>query len=235
MKLREILKIGGLNKTEAAIVRELKSAGKPLTVKNLMQILHMGRLRVFYDLRKLEKRGILERNKMSKAHTWEIFIRKDGSKSFEEEVSVERAYQILNDSGGQRIIGIQGTKAVKKVCRMISEGLSFERTHRRQKLRQVIIDGILTEGAVNLIKNLPEGYRKSHFGRPTEIHVIPDNNFISDYEILSDVRVLAIIDRSKDKAIIVSNPLAVSGFIALHETLKVGSVKKSPVDIYGEI
>ncbi len=231
-------RIAVFNELEGKILRELRRAPNGLTVKKLMELTRKGRLTVFYDLRKLEKRGLISCDKTKHAHKWNFFettqtpLVTDGPKGGG---SVATAYQILHNSNQHKIIGIQGNGAVKSIIKNVGMGKNFSKTHTRQKLRQVIIDGILTEESINLIQGLEKKFLKSHFGRPSILHTIPDNPLISNYEIISDGKILVSINHTKNVATISHDLEIVRAYLALHETIKKSGVKRNPTEIYGKV
>ena len=235
---RSVMRLARLNKTEAVIIRVLKDSKKPLTVKGLINLLKEERLTIFYNLRKLEKRGLLKRDKTSRAHTWSVAIagadKEKILKTQNNQLSIGAGYDVLHASRQHRLFSIQGTNAVKSTSDMIRMGRSFTKTHTRQKLRQVIIDGILTDTGVTIMKGLPRNLLKSHFGRPSILHIIPHNPAISDYEIVSDGKTLLIINHADGTCVISDEEGMISGFLALHETVKNGGKKVNPVEVYGE-
>jgi len=238
ISLGEVLRIAKLNKTETAIVNALKQSKNPLTVGRLIDSLRLERLVVFYNLKKLEKRGIVKCNSNFRAHTWGLASMDSSGTSVvaERNVTISDAYQALHNSAQQKLYGIQGAGAVKEIIKLIEKERNiFTKTHVRQKLRQVIIDGIITEKGVGMIKGMPKETIESHFGRPTILHVIPDNSFIDNYEIFSDGKLLVTVDYSRKIAHIDEDLNAVVGFLGLFETIKVGAVKKKPMEVYGEI
>jgi len=233
---REVLNIAQLNKTERLVLGALKGAKKPQSIARLTEGTGLKRLVLLYNLKKLEKRGLVHRDEKRKAHLWWFNVPNQDQvvASTDLKVTVTDAYQILHKSGQRRLYGIQGHGAIKSILEDIrKERADFSDTHVRQKLRQVIIDSILTKESLELTKNLPTKVRQSHFGRPTLVHVIPDNVFISNLEILSDGKVAVFIDHSSDDATISTDPTTVKAFLALHETIKGGAVKQRPEEAYG--
>jgi hypothetical protein len=239
INIQDAEKIADLNKTEQAIVRVLKKARKPLPLGVIMEALRLKRLVVFYNLRKLEKRGLAIRDMANRAHVWRLSDslteHKQEKVSHRKSVSIRDVYQLLNDSQSKKLFGIQGAGAVNSIIRMSQSMINFSKIHRRQKLRQVIIDGILTDKGVIIMKNLPPSVLRSHFGRPSILHVIPDNSFITDREMLSDGKMLVSINHAKKIASITQKSEIIEGFLSLFESLKGVASSKIPQDVYGEI
>ncbi|MEK7538728.1 MAG: winged helix DNA-binding protein [Patescibacteria group bacterium] len=233
-----VTKIALPNKTEGVILRTLKQSKKPIALKNLCEALDINRLTALYNLKKLKKRGLVILNNTSKSHTWALsLLETTGSlqERIHHSVSILDAYQALHASGSHTIIGIQGKEAIESILDMIGKGQSFGQAHTRQKLRQVIIDAIITDDAIGTIKSLPKKILGSHFGRPTILHSIPNNSFITSLEIISDGKMLVTIDHATKKASISKELAFISTFNALHETLKMTATKRRPDEIYGNL
>lgn len=237
ISFRRLVGSGFLNKTKIAILKELKHRQKPLTIKNLIEALDLKRLSLLYNLKALETLGLVQRDRSLKVHWWRL--REENfslTESAQEEIPIYAAYQLLAESSSQKIYGIQGAGAVKNIAQLIEqEGNIFTKVHLRQKLRQEIIDGIVTERGGEIIKKLPKTVLKSHFGRPTILHIVPDNDFIHDLEILSDGKLVLVISHKDGKAFMIKSFLAENAFRALFESIKDSGIKKSPTEVYGEL
>ncbi len=228
-----------LNKTEKEIFRILVQATKPMTIGDIWKKKHMNRLTFLYNLKKLEKRGFIKCDRSRKAHIWvavhlETNISGDVKINDNKYISIDEAYDILKKSSQQKIIGIQGAVAVGSITKSIEQDHKrFAEIHTRQKLRQTIIDSIITGGAIDKIQHLPKEALLTHFGRPTILHVIPENNFISEHEIISDGKLLVITDHKTKKAIILKDQLIIKSVTALLEIIKINGIKKNIAEIYG--
>ncbi|MDP3957908.1 MAG: hypothetical protein Q8Q36_00405, partial [bacterium] len=99
ISLNDALRLAGLNKTEEAIIGLLKQAKRPLTVGKVQDELKLERLVVFYNLKKLEKRGIAAHDSSRKAHRWALHMpTKETVSSRNHVISIEEAYRMLNES-----------------------------------------------------------------------------------------------------------------------------------------
>ena len=182
--LKEIEDKMVLNKTEKEILRILVLNTKPMTIGDMWESKHINRLTSLYSLKKLEKRGLVKRNTDKKSHTW-VFASSEintsvGVRDSENKyISIDDAYEFLRKSNQQKVIGIQGLIAVDSLVKNMKQKPGrFTGIHIRQKLRQTIIDAILTDSAADKIQHLPKEALLTHFGRPTILHVIPESNFI---------------------------------------------------------
>lgn len=151
------------------------------------------------------------------------------------EIPIERAYEMLTRSPSQKLWGIQGAEAVRVLTEEISRGTTYKPVHHRQRLRQIIVDGILTTRGVELIKRVAKEELLSHLRRPTILHITADTPELENLEIISDGTMVLITDRAKKKAMVTRDPLAVTAYLALHETIKALSTKARPQEVYGEL
>lgn len=227
------------NKTEKDVLRILAQNIKPTTIGDMWKSSHVNRLTLLYSLKKLEKRGFVRCDKTKKAHTW-VFVQPNidifGNAEVDSNkyVSIDDAYDILRKSSQQKIVGIQGVGAVSFLVESMKINPDrFSRIHIRQKLRQTIIDSILTEKAAEKIQSLSKKALLTHFGRPTILHVIPESNFISDYEVISDGKLLIITNHKENKALVLRDPLIIKTTIAFLEIIKISGIKKNIAEIYG--
>ena len=221
------------NKTQMAVLKVLHSAQKPTTMAELEEKLDKKRLTIFYNLKELQKRGFVRQDRTQKIYTWILEFLEMGAGS--EEIPTERAYEAIARSSSQKLWGIQGGKAVQKLIEKIKRGTTYQSIHHRQRLRRVIVDGILTTRGMDLIKQIPKEELSSHLHRPTILHVTADTAELDPLEIISDGKRLFIIDREREKATVLRDACAVSAYLALHETIKALSTKMHPQEVYGEL
>lgn len=114
------------------------------------------------------------------------------------------------------------------------KGATYKPIHHRQRLRQTIVDAILTAKGVELIKQVPKEELLSHLRRPTILHITADTAELDNLEIISDGKLLLIIDRARQTAVVLRDLHAVAAYLALHETVKALSAKVRPQEVYGE-
>ena len=81
----------------------------------------------------------------------------------------------------------------------IAKGTTYRPIHHRQRLRQIIVDGILTAKGVELIKQVEKEELSSHLHRPTILHVTVDTPELENLEIITDGERLLIVDYAKRK------------------------------------
>lgn len=215
------------------LLKALHASGEPLSMRALEEKLDKNRLTILYNLKQLKKRGFVRQDRTGKIYTWVLEPLESDERSAT--IPIEHAYDVLARSPSQKLWGIQGGGAVRILAEKISRGTTYESIHHRQRLRQVIVDGILTPGGVELIRQIPKPELASHLHRPTILHVTEDTPELSNLEILSDGKLLLVIDRLAGTATVVHDSLAVAAYIALHETIKTFSTKVRPQEVYGEL
>lgn len=226
------LRRGGFTEIQRLLLKTLYASGEPLSMRAFEEKLDKKRLTILYNLKQLKKRGFVRQDRTGRIYTWVLEPLRNGVGSTE--IPIERAYDILARSSSQKLWGIQGGGAVCLLTEAILKGTTYKPIHHRQRLRQVIVDGILTTGGVELIKQVPKPELASHLHRPTILHVTEDTPELSNLEILSDGKLLLVIDRHAETAAVVHDPLAVAAYIALHETIKMLSTKVRPQEVYGD-
>ena len=227
------LKKGGFNKMQEAVLKALHATKKPMTMAELEETLDKKRLTIYYNLKQLQKRGFVRQDRTKKIYMWTLEPLEMVSDSAE--IPIEHAYRVLERSTSQKLWGIQGGEAVRKLVETIKEGTTYRPIHHRQRLRQVIVDAILTQKGLDFVKQVPKEELSSHLHRPTILHVVADTAELDSLEIISNGKLLLVIDREKGKAMVVHNAHIVTAYIALHETIKALSTKMSPQEVYGEL
>lgn len=227
------LKKGGFNGVQTRLLKMLYASKEPLSMRMLEEKLDIKRLTILYNLKQLKKRGFVRQDRTGRIYTWVLEPLEKRVDSIN--IPIERAYDVLARSSSQKLWGIQGGGAVRILAETILKGTTFKPIHHRQRLRQVIIDGILTNEGVDLIKQIPKPELESHLHRPTILHATEDTPELRNLEILSDGKLLLVIDRHAGAATVVHNPLAVAAYIGLHETTKTLSTKVRPQEVYGEL
>lgn len=226
------LKRGGFNKTQVLLLKALGASPKPMAIRELEEKLDRKRLTIYYNLKQLGKRGFVRQDRTGKIYTWILEQTEAAPGSIE--IPIERAYEMLTRSPSQKLWGIQGGEAVRILIETIVKGATYKPIHHRQRLRQIIVDGILTTKGVELIKQVPRDELLSHLRRPTILHITADTPELDNLEIISDGKLLLITDRARGTAVVMRDSLVVAAYLALHETIKALSQKVRPQDVYGE-
>ncbi|MBI2048720.1 MAG: helix-turn-helix transcriptional regulator [Parcubacteria group bacterium] len=224
---------GRFNKTQVKVLKALRAATKPMSMRDLEEKLEIKRLTILYNLKQLQQLELVRQDRTGRIYTWLLVPPEVRAGSTE--IPIERAYEVLARSPSQKLWGIQGGEAVRMLTEKILKGMTYKPIHHRQRLRQIIIDGILTPKGVGYIKRVPEKELSSHLHRPTILHITADTPELDNLEIISDAKVLLIIDRAAGNATVIRDPYAVTAYLALHETIKATSTKMRPQEIYGDI
>ena len=227
------LKRGKFNKTEVLLLKMLYASGKPMSMRGLEERSDKKRLTLLYNLRQLEKRGLVRQDRTGRIYTWVLEPLEAESGSVD--IPVERAYEMLTRSPSQKLWGIQGAEAVRVLTEQIAKGVTYKPIHHRQRLRQIIVDGILTMKGVGLIKQVAKEELLSHLRRPTILHITADTPELDNMEVISDGKLLLIINRKKGGATVIRDSRATAAYLALHETIKALSTKVRPQEVYGDI
>lgn len=224
---------GGFNKTQKSLVRTLSATGRPLSIRALEERLGAKRLTIYYNLKQLRKRKVVRQDRTGKIYTWSLVPTEAEARV--SEVPIDRAYDTLARSPAKRLWGIQGGLTIREIVNGIGKGVTYRPIHHRQRLRKIVVDGILTQAGVEWIKRAPVEELSSHFHRPTILHVAVDTPELDYQEIITDGEKTIIIDRRAQKAFLLKDRVVAEGYIALHETIKALSVKAKPQEVYGEI
>ena len=227
------LKRGKFNKTEVLLLKMLYASKRPVSMRELEERLDRKRLTLLYNLKQLEKRGLVRQDRTGRIYTWILGPLETESGSVD--IPIERAYEVLTRSSSQKLWGIQGAEAVRVLTEKISKGTTYKSIHHRQRLRQIIVDGILTTKGVELIKRVAKEELLSHLRRPTILHVTVDTPELDNLEIITDGEQLLVVDYERGEAKIIHEPSAVTAYLGLHETIKTLSTKVRPQEVYGEL
>jgi|SRR3989344_3186414 len=227
------LRRGGFNTTQVLLLKALHTAKEPISIRGLEEKLDKKRLTIFYNLKQLKKRGLVRQDRAGRIYTWTLEPL-ETELNFTE-VPIERAYEMLTRSPSQKLWGIQGAEAVRVLTEQIARGTTYKPIHRRQRLRQIIVDGILTTKGVDLIKQVAKGELLSHLRRPTILHITTDTPELDNMEVISDGKLLLVIDRKKGGAVVIRDSRVTAAYLALHETIKALSTKVRPQEVYGDI
>lgn len=227
------LRRGKFNKTQVLLLKALYASKRPASMRELEEKLDRKRLTLLYNLKQLEKRGLVRQDRTGRIYTW--ILKPLESESASLDIPIERAYEVLTRSSSKKLWGIQGGGAVRVHTGKIAKGTTYRPIHHRQRLRQIIVDGILTAKGVELIKQVEKEELSSHLHRPTILHVTVDTPELENLEIITDGERLLIVDYAKRKAKIIQEPAAVTAYIGLHETIKTLSTKVRPQEVYGEL
>lgn len=217
---------------QVLLLKMLYTSKKPVSMREIEEKLDKKRLTLYYNLKQLKKRGLVRQDRTDRIYTW--ILEPLETESAPADIPIERAYEVLARSSSQKLWGIQGGEAVRVLTGKISKGTTYRPIHHRQRLRQIIVDGILTTKGVDLIKRVGKEELLSHLRRPTILHITADTPELENLEIITDGKVLLVIDRKKEKATVMRDSLMVVAYLALHETIKALSTKVRPQEIYGE-
>ena len=226
------LKRGGFNATQVEVLKALRAAEKPRSMRDFEEQLDKKRLTIYYNLKQLEKRGLVRQDRTGRIYTWELEPQETTRGSIE--IPIERAYEAIARSSSQKLWGIQGGGAVRALTEKIIEGATYRPIHHRQRLRKVVVDAILTEKGVELIKHVSKEELSSHLHRPTILYIAADTPELDNLEVITDGKLLLIVDRGAETAVILRDSHAVAAYLALHETIKALSTKVRPQEVYGE-
>src|SRR3989344_5385857 len=108
------------NKTQVVILKALHAAQRPMAMAGLEEGLDKKRLTIFYNLKQLQKRGFVRQDRTQKIYTWTLEPLETNVGSVE--IPIERAYETIARSSSQKLWGIQGGEAVKKLVEKIKRG-----------------------------------------------------------------------------------------------------------------
>lgn len=226
------LERGGFNKVQKELLRALYRAKAPLSIRALEEETGEERLTVYYNLKRLKERSKVRQDRTGRIYTWSLIPAETVGGH---QIPIDRAYDAIARSPSQRLWGIQGGEAVRALIKQMNSGTTYEPIHHRQRLRKVVVDAILTEKGVELVKRAPETELISHLRRPTILHITADTPELDHKEIMTDGKMLLTIDRAKGTATVLHDAEAAAAYIALHETIKRLSTKARPQEIYGDL
>jgi predicted transcriptional regulator len=221
--MKKFPKALGLEKREVTILNHLYGV-ELATVTAISEAAGIPRTTTHFLLMKLLERGLVKKEKVRGHYEWTF--NSEAMDSFgvapESEVDVQfglsnfkRVYkQLANLSQGGRILAFQGNQSAQAALTKLS-GEFLSKLHTSIKKQKIVIEGIMGDGTFDLFEELDSDSLRSHWGRATIVHVVPDEYVSFDADIFSVKDRLYMFNFEKEIAITITNPAITSAFHSL--------------------
>lgn len=217
----------GLSPQEKKVLNLLAPSKKPLTATAISSLVKEPRTTINFYLRKLSLKGWVKRTKISKYPypLWYLSEKSEIKNSIFDSLStmgvpldtlattttregyeqVIAAYEkILEVGKTERVIVIQGSIAPSAALLNLPTEF-IERIHSTQKQKRIILEGVTSNKGLSVFKNMSLRELKSHHGRLTVVHIIPDEYLNFDAEIFLFHHKAIIIQPSSSRALIIDD------------------------------
>lgn len=228
-QLTRQLKKYELNPTEKKLFDHiLKSQAK--TVREIESDFRMSRTKVTYTLSKLCDRGLIYKTIVGKKYVYRV--RKDLTDQSPEILSIVEVMYKIRTAKHTKLYGIQSDGAVAHLVKaMEMDSLNFEKVHRVQKQRSVIIEALISKKSLKLIQEISPRLKKSHSGRPSIFYII-ENQIKGNTDIYFDQSTVYIVDYAMGQGTVLHNTNLSTLLVQLFEIIKLSANKISAGDVY---
>lgn len=221
--MKKFSKTFGLNSRESALLKHLFTA-ETETVSKISRATSIPRTTVHFLLKKLAERGLARKERVEGHYEWSLdssathlfTIPKTDIVDIQFGLSnFKRLYKRLSESPrGERIVAFQGNQSAQIALAELSNEF-FSRMHESMKKRKIVIEGVIGESTLSLFEKLTSSSLRSHWGRATIVHVVPDHYISFDADIFSVKDKLFLFNFEKEIAITITNPAITSAFHSL--------------------
>lgn len=184
------------------------------------------RTTVHFLLGKLQKRKLVRECKVRGHYEWEldttsssilnalnsdVVTIQHGLRNF------EKLYEsFAHLSEGEPLFALQGNQSARTVLKHMQKSNDFLlKIHKSVKRRKVIVKGIMGENTLDLFKKLDTKSLKSHWGRATIVHIIPDKYALFNADVYSIKNKLYLFNHTDELVIIISDKITASAVHAL--------------------
>lgn len=240
-----------LDEKEAKIIEVLKASDalRPIDIARKTKV---GRTTVNFLLKKLQKRGILTRNRIKNHYEWTIADSTQIKNKFEnlykflnisplegfihlpEDIGIEvfkgkkrvlEAYEnILKIGSNKRIFFIQGNKSVRDSIKFLPQSY-IERIQEWYRKHKVILDGIAGESTLELLKTLKPKELKVYVDRLAVAYIIEDDFINFNMDIIIIGKTIAMLNYEKSLLLVIKNEEICDAILNMMETMKIVAKK----------
>ena len=216
MKYTKNVKWLGLSKKDFKIINNLALVKKS-KILPLANSLCLPRTSVAFRLKKMEKRGFMERKKIKGHFEWQltayaknIFLENKGKEelrmvSYNNKKDIESIFlSILKDKSKERLYFIEPYTQTKEFVEKI-ESRTMKNIAKVFQKEKNISEGVSSEKNIELIKKYDKRVLESMLGRATIIYVIPDKYISFDEMIFVYKNSVYTFDFKKWQALKIEN------------------------------
>ena len=188
----------------------LKLLGKePCYPSEISRELGIFRTTIHYRLSRLAEAGLAKKTLVGRKSIWRPVYRNEHNKSYYQAYlgrDIVQAYkQLLNLPNDSTIFAVQGSLAAKSEFESLPT-LFIKEAHRIFKRKNIVMRGILNEGALDLFAKLNKDLVKSHVGRTQSIKMISGNRLSSHGEIMSSEKILLLSNPKSRFVLVIKDP-----------------------------
>jgi len=231
MFIEKHLKILGLNEKENSLLRALqKSHGSP---SSLSKILNLPRTTITFLLKKLYRRGLVEKERIGQrffwkavapsqfAHTLRMLSRHFDpfTKSLEiikgkrestielyrgKEKMKEALQKALKIGKGRRVYSLQGNKSVTTSFEKM-EWEFIKKYQDKIKKKGIIIEGVIGESTLGFLEKMTKKQLAGHLGRLTVAYVAPDEFFNFALDLMIFKNIVMIINYEEETVLLIKD------------------------------
>lgn len=221
------------NDTEEALAGALSGQPQGLTLKDLSRQTKKNRLTLLHSLNKLLVRGLVEKDERTKAHVWKWKGGQPSAHPLVQEMTLETAYAFLANHARAKIYAIHGSRAVEDEIGHWEHGMtSLAKAHASQKLKSTVIEALASEDILPILRNLPAEQKKSHFGRATSAHLLPQGLLSTSYELVFTTSFVCCMHPKENSAMIIHNKPLAHTLVALYPLLCANTKKINLGEVY---
>lgn len=254
---KESVKLLALSKKENRILNFLNGI-QYSTVTDVAIETKIPRTTVHFLLNKLAKRGLVERISVKDHYEWKFLSKIDFSQklrrllsSFENKTDIlggvegrgigvevysgkERIKEIykniLKVGSNERVYVIQGNKSAKRALEKIKKEYFFD-FHKAFKKKDIIMEGVMGEGTLEIFKRLTTKELESHADRLIIAHIVPDQFIDFDTDIIIYGHYVFIVNFEEEIALFIKNHSIVQALKSLLAFMQANS-KKIDINAY---
>lgn len=231
----------GLSKREAIIFSALEIC-EHATVTNLAEKTKIPRTTVSFLLKKLKRRGFVNKIAIKNHKKWRLVPRDElmkrlrktirsfesatdilggisgneiGIEAYQGKTNIKRAYRrMLGVGTNDRVYAIQGNKSAALSIEKLEKEYFYD-LHKEFKNKKVIIEGVISESTLRLFQKLNIEELYSHLGRLVVAFIIPDEFIDFDMDIVFFGNSVFLVSVEKEIVLFIKNDSIVKAFKGL--------------------
>jgi len=210
----------GLDKTDQKILKIISK--KPSYLSEIARESSIWRTTIQYRLKRLEKIGLVKKNKKGIKSIWQRVYKKDWNKNIFKIYTGKEIFNAYNHflklPKESVILAIQGVKAAEgELCGIPPSFIQM--AHHNFKKRKIIIKSIINEEILNIFNLLKKEMIKSHIGRGTGIKIITHDKLLLGYGEIMATPKLTLLGNLLEKRVVLIKDKNIAQI--LYETLEI--------------
>jgi predicted transcriptional regulator len=238
---RIILEALNLSTNERIVINIMRQQREAEKISTISKQCRMPHTTVSYVLRKLENRKLITRVKVNNHYRWRYrknldLLENASPESFQSALfdvavgtnhAIKEFMRILELAPTERLYSIQGAGLSKDILKKID--MKFLHSfHSEIKRKQIIIDGIMAESVLNLMKNMSTEQLQSHLDRLTVVYILPDELIPFSLDIFVFRNSILLIDYKTERIVRIEES-SLAG--ALKTLYKIAQLQGKKIDL----